>query len=190
MTTADYALAISLCSLLIALSSFVWNVWSKFIFPKPRVNASVRIFSMFTADVGASNPHVALNFTNHGPGEVTLHVVCLLYKKHLWSKPEHAMLNPIHNFPFEPYQSLGPFSGGLPKKLLVGEGHTFRFPYEAESFLALPIFRIGATDTFGRYHWVKVSNLRHAQRQFWKDFPNAKKRTWDDPPDSPESSDS
>ena len=30
MTTADWALVISLCSFAVALAGFVWNVWSKF----------------------------------------------------------------------------------------------------------------------------------------------------------------
>ena len=179
MTTADYALIISVVSVLIAIASFVWNVWSKFIFPKPKVNASAGIFSMF-GESGTSNPHLALSFTNYGPGEVTIHVACMTYKRFPWSKTEHAMLNPIHNFPFEPYAGIGPFGGGLPKKLLVGESHALRFPYEAESFLALPFSRIGSTDTFGRYHWVTRKQVQQVRKQFREDFPAAKARTWAD----------
>jgi hypothetical protein len=37
MHTADWALVISLFSAVIALSSLAWNVWPKFIYPKPTV---------------------------------------------------------------------------------------------------------------------------------------------------------
>ena len=45
MTTADWALIISLCSLLLAMAGFVWNVWSKFIYPKPKVRVSIGVHS-------------------------------------------------------------------------------------------------------------------------------------------------
>jgi len=70
MTTADWALAISLGSLVIALAGFVWNVWSKFIFPKPKVQVS---FSYMTALIGDHQvPVISLSGTNHGPIPVTL----------------------------------------------------------------------------------------------------------------------
>jgi hypothetical protein len=36
MTTADWALVISICSAIVSLASFVWNVWSKFVYPSRR----------------------------------------------------------------------------------------------------------------------------------------------------------
>ena len=36
MTTADWALVVSLFSFLVALAAFVWNVWSKFIYPRAK----------------------------------------------------------------------------------------------------------------------------------------------------------
>ena len=36
--TAEYALIISITSLLLAFCSLIWNVWSKFIFPKPAIS--------------------------------------------------------------------------------------------------------------------------------------------------------
>lgn len=182
MNTGDYAFIISIFSVLIAIASFVWNVWSKFIFPKPRVNASAGVFSMFS-ERGTSHPHLALSFTNYGPGEVTIHLCCMLYKRFPWSKTEHAMINPIQNFPLQPYQSLGPFSGGLPKKLLVGESHVLRFPYEAQSFLAVPFRKIGAVDTFGRHHWAPSKQVRSVRAQFTTEFPNVKRDWGDDPPE-------
>jgi hypothetical protein len=177
--TADYALIVSLFSLTIAAASFIWNVWSKFIFPKPKVVVSVGVFSMHSGGQ-VSHPHLALSFSNYGPGEVTIHLSCVERKRFPWSRADQGMINPINNFPMQPYTSLGPFSGGLPKKLLVGEAHTLRFPYEARSFLALPLTRIGGTDTFGRHHWATGKQLRHVRKQFAETFPGAA-RAWGDP---------
>ena len=47
LTTGDWALVISLCSFVVALASFVWNVWSKFIYPKGRVRTLARMVSIF-----------------------------------------------------------------------------------------------------------------------------------------------
>ncbi len=181
MSTADYALIISLFSLSIAAASFVWNVWSKFIFPRPKVIVAVGVFSMHSSS-GVSHPHLALTFSNYGPGEVTIHLTCVIRKRFPWSKPENGMINPIKNFPFQPYESDGPFSGGLPKKLGVGEGHTLRYPYDAQSFLALSFDKIGGTDTFGRHHWASGTQLRFVRKQFAKDFAGVR-RAWDDPVD-------
>jgi hypothetical protein len=43
MQTADWALVISLCSAGVSLASFIWNVWSKFIYPKPVVQVSFQM---------------------------------------------------------------------------------------------------------------------------------------------------
>jgi len=42
MQTADWALVIGLFSLVVSVASFIWNVWSKFIYPKPVVRVSFR----------------------------------------------------------------------------------------------------------------------------------------------------
>jgi hypothetical protein len=34
MTTAVYAFVLSIFSFVVSLAAFVWNVWSKFIYPK------------------------------------------------------------------------------------------------------------------------------------------------------------
>ena len=47
MTTADWALVISLCSAAISLAALAWNIWAKFIFPKPTVRVSFSVNRMF-----------------------------------------------------------------------------------------------------------------------------------------------
>ena len=52
MTVADWALVISICSAAVLLAGFVWNVWSKFIYPKPKVAVSFQFMTMM-----AASPH-------------------------------------------------------------------------------------------------------------------------------------
>jgi hypothetical protein len=40
LTSADYALIVSILSVLIAIGSLLWNVWQKYIFVKPQVQVS------------------------------------------------------------------------------------------------------------------------------------------------------
>lgn len=46
MTTADWALVVSFFSIAIAFASFIWNVWSKFIYPKPRLQLHIGIMEV------------------------------------------------------------------------------------------------------------------------------------------------
>jgi hypothetical protein len=65
MTTADWALVISIFSAVVAVASFLWNVWSKFIYPKPVVRVSfamVTIMQRGAADIGV----LRLGATNYG----------------------------------------------------------------------------------------------------------------------------
>ena len=62
MTTADWALAVSLCSFAVALAGFVWNVWSKFIFPKAKVRSYISIYLIIDGDGSAPlrNPLISI----------------------------------------------------------------------------------------------------------------------------------
>jgi hypothetical protein len=71
MTTADWALVISIGSLGIALLGLAWNVWSKFIYPKPRVQVSFQYMTTIIANM-PNQPVISLGATNHGPIGVTL----------------------------------------------------------------------------------------------------------------------
>ena len=131
MTTADWALIISCGSLLVSLAGFVWNIWSKFIYPKPKLKVSVSIMSMMP------NPYkqpsfVCLHATNHGPAELTLYAAIAASKTSFLRRNKIALLNPLKNFPSEFDTSDGPFSGGLPKKIGVGEQFSVYFPLSKE----------------------------------------------------------
>ncbi|MFD2578507.1 hypothetical protein ACFSTD_07570 [Novosphingobium colocasiae] len=151
------------------MASFIWNVWQKFIFPKPRV----RVTFMLMRIVGSDPPHrlLTLNFTNFGPGEIVID--CAVARPRTpWYKRRTrlGLLNPIANLA-QPDEPTGPYAGGLPKKLAVGEEHILYFPYVAEMFMREPLACIGVHDSFRRTHWAPRGDFRKVVEQHRKDFP-------------------
>jgi hypothetical protein len=160
MTVADWALVVSLCSVAIALGSFVWNIWSVFIFPKAKVRVSFSMSTIFHPGTLHHDKDVlTLSATNMGPGDVTLHGAIVRRKKaHLFQRRHgYSLLNPL----IDPYtnDSHGPFSGGLPKKVGVGESFSV-YLIPNHTILAEEGYdRIGFDDTFGRHHWAPKSQI-------------------------------
>jgi hypothetical protein len=102
VTTADWALVISICSAVVSLASFVWNVWSKFIYPKPKVDVHL---SMVTA-VHPRGPHdpdpvrvLRLSATNMGPADVTLRSALLMFQPRRFSDKSFGLLNVLPRLP-------------------------------------------------------------------------------------------
>jgi hypothetical protein len=170
MKTADWALVISILSALISLAGFVWNVWSKFIYPKPRVRVH---FSMVTAIYPGRprdpNPVKALSLsaTNMGPVDVTLRSALILFKRFWFSKKTHALLNVLPQFPMSndyeaEYNELGggPFAGGFPKKLGIGESFTVYLVPDHESLARGDYQRIGFNDSFYQLHWAAKRDIK------------------------------
>lgn len=161
MTVADWALIISLGSLVVSICAFVWNVWSKFIYPKPKVKTSISLMKVHHQS-GRSGPScIAIHATNFGPAEVTLYAA--IAKSSQYKKDGLGMLNPLENFPNNIEHSNGPFSGGLPKKIAVGEQFSVYFPVEKDWFQKEQLTDFGFQDTFGRSHWCpkkQVTELR------------------------------
>ena len=46
MTTSDYALIVSVASIVIAIGALAWNVWQKFIFVKPSLQVSFNLMNV------------------------------------------------------------------------------------------------------------------------------------------------
>jgi hypothetical protein len=153
MTTADWALVISICSAIVSLAGFVWNVWSKFIYPKPRVNVT---FGMMRVVQGNSSSErvLVLGATNMGPVQVTLYQALVTYNRRASQSSSIGLLNPLHNYPAQLTHTVGPFGGGLPKKLDVGEQFSIYLIPDHEMLAKGDYERIGFTDTFGRAHWA------------------------------------
>lgn len=82
MRTSDWALIISLCSFAVALGSFVWNVWSKFIYPKAKIRVTFQATVIIQPGAPEHRPEfLTLTATNFGPGDVTLHSAILYHQK-------------------------------------------------------------------------------------------------------------
>lgn len=161
MTTADWALTISLLSFVISVASFIWNVWSKFIFPKPKIRVSFGPRVLMQDD--EPDHHILiLHATNYGPGEVTLHMAIGRARPSRLKKLRHLIFNPLHNFPVELDRTLGPFSGGLPKKIAVGESFSSYFVLLHKGFRDEPIIDVGFCDTFDRNHWAPRREVQKA----------------------------
>jgi hypothetical protein len=165
MQTADWALVISLCSAGVSLASFIWNVWSKFIYPKPVVQVSFQMMrSIYPAQGVVGGQVLALIATNMGPAQVTLRTaICRRRKRFPFLKTRSFfLLSPIPNYPQDTELSIGPFAGGLPKKLEVGEQFTAYFIPDHEGLAKGEAARIGFDDTFGTLHWAPRSHIRDA----------------------------
>ncbi|MGO6968987.1 hypothetical protein [Rhizobium leguminosarum] len=170
MTTADWALIISLLSFCVSLAGFVWNVWSKFIFPKARVQVHFSV-NILIQEGEPDHEMLVLHATNFGPGEITLHTAIGRAQPSKFKKLTHLMLNPLHNFPLELNRTVGPFSGGLPRKIQPGESHSAYFVLLHEAFRDQPIVDVGFSDTFGRSHWAtrkQVAAVRRAVKEAYR----------------------
>jgi hypothetical protein len=87
VSTADWALIISLCSFAVALSSLIWNVWSKFIYPKAQIRVTFQATMIFhPGSPDHKQEFLTLTATNHGPGEVTLQSSVVYHRKKQWWK--------------------------------------------------------------------------------------------------------
>jgi hypothetical protein len=85
VTTADWALVISICSAVVSLAGFVWNVWSKFIYPKPTVRVSFAMVQVLDPDSDDIPTVLSLSATNMGPGEVSLSKALIEHQEHFFS---------------------------------------------------------------------------------------------------------
>jgi hypothetical protein len=173
MTTADWALAISIFSASISLMGFAWNVWSKFIFPKAKVHVSFGAINVHYLSDETIGPFLSLSATNYGPGQVTLHAVVARSRRD-WRKRfkrQIGLLNPLNNFPNETNSSIGPFGGGLPKKVDVGEEFSAFLTFQHEALRDEPLVDVGFADTFGRFHWAPRKSVRSTRTQIRETFP-------------------
>lgn len=171
MQTADYALLVSLLSLVVSLGSFVWNVWSKFIYPKGKVRVAFAMSILFDGD--SKFDVISANAVNYGPSETTLHsIVCRSKKPWSWwffsRQWQYGLLNPLHNFPLQLEYTIGPFGGGLPKKLEVGESFTIYLAARHDALANDPIVDVGFCDVFGRYHWAPRYAVRRVREDALK----------------------
>jgi hypothetical protein len=81
---------------------------------------------------------------------------------HTWRDPQRGHFNRLSSivspFPARFDHTIGPFSGGLPKKISVGETFSSYFPRQVDWF-EHKRFRIGFSDSFGGNHWCNKRDV-------------------------------
>jgi hypothetical protein len=172
MNTSDWALIISLSSFGVSLAGFLWNVWSKFIYPKAQVRVHAGIFQTFTPGVGAGASFINMTATNFGPGEITLtHAVVHEPKRWPFRKGMDGILKLQVTDPDDPHPQYDVFGRGqLPRKLAVGEQTSARLSKDANLFeKASGSRRLGFIDSFGRRHWVSLKATRKLRQDLSKE---------------------
>ena len=176
-TTADYALIVGISSSAIALFSLGWNIWSSFIYPKPKVRVTAaRCYTDKENDLIISESYggmlpigwtqnqltcaaISLEVLNFGPGVITLDNV--IAKKHRFSRKSAGtfFLSPFSSYPHD-LNTVAPLAGGLPSKIDVGETHTAYLPLNLDWFISKEFRYLGFLDTFGRRHFAKYKDIR------------------------------
>lgn len=169
--TADYALIVSICSAGIAIASFVWNVWSKWLYPKARLRLGFCAIVVHYGDgpLDQQPKFLRLAMTNFGPTETTVTVAVLRFvPERFWLRGQNAIVNPVSSI-LTPDIAAGPITGGLPKKLAVGESFDLFFPHEAE-FARMRMSRFGITDAFGRFHGAPRKQLQATRKELVEEY--------------------
>ncbi len=157
-TTADYALIVSLCSAAIALFSLGWNVWSKFIYPKARLEVSIGRFVTIASDEADRLAMIVLTAVNHGPTDTTVNLIIARTPKwHSFISRQFAQGIITHWNNQHDSHLLPPIN--LPASVKVGEETKFYFPETVTWFGGGKNLQIGLVDVFGRYYWVSKKQM-------------------------------
>lgn len=107
--------------------------------------------------IGRGNPH--LEGDKHG-SDTSDAVLAIVRRKRKWlSRIRTAALQPLHDYPLRKDHTIGPFSGGLPKTVEVGQMFSVYFPPDNEGLARDDYDRIGFGDTFGKYHWASKKDV-------------------------------
>lgn len=177
-TTADYALIVSLCSAAVSLLSLGWNIWSKFIFPKPKVRVQVSFVlfddamqqilffpspNEFRSRLNNDNliqPALRIYVSNFGPGGVKLgYPVAARDGQNSPKKQGYAQFPEIFDYP-----RLWPLStkqAGFDKALEPSDDLEVYIPLTQVELAELAPVQIGFFDSFGRKHLCKKSEINH-----------------------------
>jgi hypothetical protein len=159
MTTADWALVISICSAIVSLASFVWNVWSTFIYPKPTIRVSFAMVQVVEHGSDYIPSVLRLSATNMGPGEVSLRHALIEFRGNFYESKGFGLLSTLDNYPLHQDTTRGHFGAGFPVKVAVGEQFSAYLVPAHEKLAKGDYQRIGFTDSFGRSHWAPRQDI-------------------------------
>jgi hypothetical protein len=169
MQTADWALIVSLISLVVALVSLAWNIWTKFVYPRPAVRVRARVMRVFQVDGPKGPPIVCVDMTNHGPGNVTINHAQIRCRRRRFRRLDWGLLAPMHSLD-RPDVIAGPFGGGLPKEIETGKSFALYFPYGHGTWLQEPVVKLGVQDIYGRSYWAPAADVRKLLTRYRRDF--------------------
>ncbi|WP_063683412.1 hypothetical protein [Bradyrhizobium stylosanthis] len=162
MQTADWALIISLFSLVISAASFIWNVWSKFIYPKPVIRVSFKMVQIIANDLDWVPEVLELSATNMGPGDITLSKALVKFTGYFGQTTSYGLLSTLEAFPRYLDHRRGGLGVGFPAKIAVGETYS-AYLVPAHELLAKGNYqRVGFSDSFGRNHWAPRKDILEA----------------------------
>lgn len=177
MTTGDWAFVVSLCSFFVSLAGFVWNVWSKFIYPRAKVRSNITVMQIVAGDGRPDGGMILLSATNFGPTDITLSGPQARRRQgFLWFR-RNRKLAAI----FNPTPCPNSDTPVFPKKLAVGEDVDVCFSTEAPKFWVeeSDLYYFGFSDTFGRHHWCSRANARKFRADVVDYFGAAEPKKWD-----------
>lgn len=186
-TTAQIALVVSGLSFALALANFIWSVWSKFIFPKPRleVRASFVLFEesmqrihYFPSKRGnlkrldncdLTLPAISVYVANHGPGSVKIGMPIFERRK-----PFHARIEGYGTFTeciSYPWQTMNDSDRAELKDVLnFGDNRTFYVPVGESEIKEWMLTKVGFIDALGRKHFCSRADIENiadvARRHF------------------------
>lgn len=146
-TTADYALVVSLCSAFLALVSLGWNIWSKFIFPKPKLRTKLKVAYPVNAVGELGSEAVELSVTNHGPG--TVEIVRDTGTISGFSNRRQRIIVPGYiDWPMSSKVAAVAGTTTLPTRLEQGSAYSVYIP--SEPLVINRVTRVGFVDSFDR----------------------------------------
>jgi hypothetical protein len=163
MTTADWALVISIASASISLAGFIWNIWSKFIYPKPKVRVSFAMITVIEQGADEMPEALRLTATNMGPVEVKITSAMILVRPFLFKAPHYGLLSVFPDVPGGAERA-GSFRPLPPTKLSVGESISVYLMPDHDALAKGDYERIGFGDSFGQNHWAPRRDIIEALR--------------------------
>lgn len=172
--------------------SLGWNIWSKFIYPKPKlfVSASFVLFEAglqrihyFPRTMGnldrvdtleLSLPAISITIVNHGPGEVRIGTPVFARRPPYDPKKQgYALFNEFESYPWQMLRDED--AATFKEPLRYGDKRTFYVPLTTGEFDEWRIASIGFVDVLKRKHFCARSDIETinevARRYFSKVAP-------------------
>jgi hypothetical protein len=174
MGTVEFALVISGVALTVGIGNLIWNIWSKFIQPKPRIKIGFAVMMIAVEYDGVlARQAICISATNFGPNDVVINGVVGLSKRftNLRFETQSFIVLATSAWPLIGQKQLQD-TGNLPARIAVGDSVSWYMPMDNSYFTENDMTHFGLADTFGRTHWVKgqpVNSVRKRILEYLKE---------------------